>query len=197
MNIEDQKVRALEVLRMCQLVDPFAIVAGGAVRDWRLEKPAQDIDIYLRMPNHNTLVLVEKFLMLGVGARNVKQLTKQTEHTYAELPHLKWVFEAYYKDLKFNFMIMEEGVRSEIVWNFDVAICLCYWDGQNYVYHPDFDFALKTNICTINHRYTGKEAHVRKMAERFPMFRFVKDVFIPKEPEVRTLDSFNNEEFKI
>lgn len=109
-----QKSIAVKLLRQFQQIDPFAMIAGGAPRDWDCGQLANDLDIYLRMPNHNTLALVES-VCENFGITSFKQLVSNTSEAYAKLPNLKWVFEGYYEQQKVNIMVMEQGVREGIV----------------------------------------------------------------------------------
>ena len=182
--IANQLEIAEKLLQKLKVVDPFAMIAGGAPRDWRFNTPAKDLDVYLRMPNHNTIGLVQE-LALRIGIINFRILGKTTETSYAELPHLKWVFEGEYDGMKVNLMVMEKGVQEEIVKDFDVAICKAWFDGSQCHYHEEFEFCIKTGVCVVHERYTGREAHVQRMAKRFPQFMFYKKLDIDNgEPDV-------------
>lgn len=183
MDVADQKREATELLSKLRLVDPFAMIAGGAPRDWYFNTPAKDLDVYMRLPNHNTIGLVNSLAAM-VGITDFFPIDKIKESTYAELPNLKWVFEGRYNGVQVNLMVMEKGVREEIVKDFDVAICRAWFDGEKCHYHEEFEFCMKTRVCLVHQNYTGKEAHLRKMAKRFPQFMFYKKVEIPEEPDV-------------
>lgn len=183
MDVADQKREATELLSKLRLVDPFAMIAGGAPRDWYFNTPAKDLDVYMRLPNHNTIGLVNSLAAM-VGITDFFPIDKIKESTYAELPNLKWVFEGRYNGVQVNLMVMEKGVREEIVKDFDVAICRAWFDGEKCHYHEEFEFCMKTRVCLVHENYTGKEAHLRKMAKRFPQFMFYKKVEIPEEPDV-------------
>lgn len=184
LNVQDQKREAADILAKLRMVDPFAMIAGGAPRDWYFNRSANDLDIYLRLPNHNTIGLVLN-LAREVGIRNLQALAKTTETTYAELPNLKWVFEGEYNGIKVNLMVMEKGVREEIIKDFDVAICKAWFDGESCHYHEEFEFCVKTRVCVVHERYTGRESHVQRMAKRFPQFMFYKKLDIgDPEPDV-------------
>ena len=183
MDVAGQKEEATELLSKLRLVDPFAMIAGGAPRDWYFNTPAKDLDVYMRLPNHNTIGLVTSLAVM-VGITDFSPIDKIKESTYAELPNLKWVFEGRYNGIKVNLMVMEKGVQEEIIKDFDVAICRAWFDGKDCHYHEEFEFCIKTRVCLVHENYTGKEAHLRKMAKRFPQFMFFKKVEIAQEPDV-------------
>lgn len=183
MGVMDQKREGKELLDKLRVVDPFVMIAGGAPRDWYFDRSAKDLDIYLRLPNHNTITLVEN-LARAVGITGLGQLSKTSESSYAELPNLKWVFAGEYNGMPINLMVMDKGVREEIIKDFDVAICRAWFDGDKCHYFEEFDFCIKTRVCLVHPKYTGKEQHLRKMAKRFPQFMFFKKVEIEEEPDV-------------
>ena len=45
--IEHQKAVAKSVLKKLQTLDLYAVLAGGACRDWLLDKEATDLDFYM------------------------------------------------------------------------------------------------------------------------------------------------------
>lgn len=50
MGIYEQKSTADIVLGKLEILDPSAIIAGGAPRDWSLGLPASDIDVFVHCP---------------------------------------------------------------------------------------------------------------------------------------------------
>ena len=48
-SIEHQKAVAKEVLNKLKIVDIFAMLAGGACRDWYLNNEASDLDFYVQL----------------------------------------------------------------------------------------------------------------------------------------------------
>lgn len=173
-----QCAEARKLLSEFQKIDPFAMIAGGAVRDWDNGVAAQDLDIYVRLPNHNTMTLVEN-LGKKLGIQSFQPLTRADEcANYATLPNLQWVFEGTYSGIRVNVMVMEKGVREEIVKDFDVAICRCWWDGERSHFFPEYDVAMEKKICLVHPNYTGEERHIRKMKRRFPEMRFVKEISV-------------------
>ena len=183
-NVDKQQEIAATLIAALKPIDPFVMIAGGAPRDWYFNKLANDLDVYIRLPNHNTIGLVESLARL-LGITNFHVMPKTTDTSYAELPNLKWVFEGYFQGMKVNLMIMDKGVREEIVKDFDVAICKAWFDGVESHYHEEFEFCVKTRVCVVHQNYTGKEAHVQRMAKRFPQFMFYKKLDLDDgEPDV-------------
>jgi len=71
--IQKQRLTAQKVLDQLRLIDPAAILAGGAVRNWFMGKPAVDLDFYMFIDgNHlshaNTKALLERILDTDLAA---------------------------------------------------------------------------------------------------------------------------------
>lgn len=183
-----QRSVAKDLLSQISIVDPSAILAGGAVRDWYLGTPAKDLDIYVRCPNHQTDT--DKIDLLSkIGMDTINPLSKNSAANYASLPGLLSVFEGYYGGLKVNIMFMNTYSYGErIIEDFDCSICECFMnkDGE-YFYSNNFFKTIESKIIFVNARYTGNEQHVIKMAERFPEYLLAKIIEKPK----KDLDSFD------
>ncbi|WPK29285.1 hypothetical protein [Escherichia phage vB_EcoM_EP57] len=59
---------AKEILTVLKIADPNSVLAGGAVRDWRiLDIAGRDLDFYTSLPAHRKVLLVlNTFLSLNV-----------------------------------------------------------------------------------------------------------------------------------
>lgn len=178
MNIDRQQDLAGLLLNVFKLIDPAAMIAGGAPRDWYFGKEARDIDIYFRAGNYSEEELTET--LEGFGITELKLIPRTTTEgtNYAELPGLLKVFGGNYCGLELNIMLMEKGCYWEIVKDFDTSICQCWWNGVTFTYSKAFKDTIESFVIMLHPKYNGREAHVRKIAKRFPDFRFAKEVFI-------------------
>ena len=72
-SIEHQKAVAKEVLNKLKTVDIFAMLAGGACRDWYLNTEASDLDFYVHYSDsYPQWALCETFSkLLGVKMKIV------------------------------------------------------------------------------------------------------------------------------
>ena len=184
-SVIDQKVIAQKLLQSAQCTDPFAMIAGGAVRDWYFNKTARDLDLYMRMPLQNTSALVKRYIQFVLMGTNIRQLERNDpDHNYAALPDLKWVYEFEFEGMKVNLMVMEKGVDTEILANFDTSICRCYFDGRESHFTEDFLTTVRTRTIIIHDNYTGEEAHIRKLAKYYPQFCFAKIIKVEPTEEL-------------
>lgn len=185
-----QRSIAKDLLSQISIVDPSAILAGGAVRDWYLGAPAKDLDIYVRCPNHQTYDdKVDMLSKIGIG--NVTPLSKNSAANYTSLPGLLSVFEGDYCGMSVNIMFMNTYSYGEnIIKEFDCSICECFMnkDGE-YFYSNNFLKTIESKVIFVNERYTGNEQHVIKMAERFPEYLLAKIIKKSKK-ELDSLEKF-------
>lgn len=175
-KIEAQKTLAIALMEDLYPVDPFVMVAGGAPRDWDLGFEANDLDIYLRAPNHNTDSLRQKLLEF-VGIRGIQKLGQNYGNgsNTAFIEGLEYVFEGTYSGQKVQIMFMSKGVHEEITRQFDVDINDIYMDVCGKVHVSEaYEIAMSTQVSYLREKYYGEEKHVLKMKERFPTISFIK-----------------------
>jgi len=70
-QIKDEKILAQNVLLRVMTIDPEAIVAGGAPRDWERDRCCNDIDIFLRsnaISGHEVAAQIEKAMTVGFNS---------------------------------------------------------------------------------------------------------------------------------
>ena len=58
--IEHQKAVAKSVLNKLQTLDLYAVLVGGACRDWCLDKEATDLDFYLYYNPKISFTVIER-----------------------------------------------------------------------------------------------------------------------------------------
>ena len=97
--IEHQKAVAKSVLKKLQTLDLYVVLAGGACRDWVLDKEATDLDFYLyynpKYPS-SSLKKVLTGLFDGVGEEN----GDQWQCVFLNGKYKKVVAEITFKDFK-------------------------------------------------------------------------------------------------
>lgn len=55
MTIEEQQKISRKILKSLRQVDPAAVIAGGAPRDWKLGREARDLDFFVHVSNQHSL----------------------------------------------------------------------------------------------------------------------------------------------
>lgn len=179
---------AKEILTVLKIADPNSVLAGGAVRDWRiLDIAGRDLDFYTSLPAHRTEEQIKALIETSLMGTNVRKLgNKEASDHYEGINGLHHVFEFERDNQLCNLMIMQPGVMSSFLGEFDLSICQASFDGKDCYYSKDFEVTLETGICFLHKDAKADAKHVIKIASRFPSLRFVRDVRVPVPPQVDT-----------
>ena len=170
MNIEQQKQIAAELLERLSLVDPHCILAGGAPRDWYLNAPANDLDIYFvssAVTTGSVRKQIEK--VIGDDGEIRKDIQHHTSPLYKTMSRLKRIFYVNYKGIDVQFMeLNERGDTYKIVRDMSVSICKAWWKSDKvYGYDQEFKMTIMTGVMTLGKDYKWSDPHPQKMLERF------------------------------
>lgn len=190
MTKSSQITLAREILTVLKIADPRSILAGGAVRDWRmLDTAGRDLDFYTSLPAYNGEAEIKEFIATALRGTDIKLLgSKDLPENYSSMVGLKHVFEFERDGQLCNLMIMERGYLAQVAHNFDTSVCQASFDGDAYWYSDDFEVTLATGICFLHKDAKGDAKHVRKLADRFPQMRFVREVHICPAPQADSND---------
>ena len=168
--VSRQRDIAVKVLEKLSLVDPNAVLAGGAVRDWRFKLPATDLDFYLRTPNHYSIPLQEG-LLAQVGFISVSEVSA-SDPKYRCMNNIERVYEASFDGQKCNIMVMTP--RSWNWWyDFSNSLSECFM-GVNGVacYTAAFEKSLLDKKVLVKVGYPHDHPHIMKIRNKFPSFTF-------------------------
>lgn len=190
MTKSSQITLAREILTVLKIADPRSILAGGAVRDWRmLDTAGRDLDFYTSLPAYNGEAEIKEFIATALRGTDIKLLgSKDLPENYSSMVGLKHVFEFERDSQLCNLMIMERGYLAQVAHNFDTSVCQASFDGDACWYSDDFEVTLATGICFLHKDAKEDAKHVRKLADRFPQMRFVREVHICPAPQADSND---------
>lgn len=66
---------AKEILTVLKIADPNSVLAGGAVRDWRiLDIAGRDLDFYTSLPAHRSEEQIQELIASALMGTNVRKL---------------------------------------------------------------------------------------------------------------------------
>lgn len=195
MTKSSQITLAREILTILKIADPRSILAGGAVRDWRmLDAAGRDLDFYTSLPGYSNEEEIKAFIAVVLRGTDIKLLgNKDLPENYSSMVGLKHVFEFERDGQLCNLMIMERGYLAQVVHNFDTSVCQASFDGDAYWYSDNFEVTLATGICFLHKDANEYAKHVLKIADRFPQMRFVREVYIPRAPQRDTRNDFEDD----
>lgn len=113
------------------------ILAGGAVRDWYLDKPIRDYDFFIKGDPEKCGYTKEK---LG-----------DDEEYYENNSHILSVYNIPFAGRKVQFIFVDCPPR-EIIDTFDYNICKCYYSPKNerFVFTNKFKHDVENKTLTLN-----------------------------------------------
>lgn len=174
MEIEIQKNVAKEVLSKLQLVDMWAMLAGGACRDWYLGKEASDLDFYVHYSNkYPQWALCEQFGKLlnceiKVVGKKGEKLDPKSEVVYTQDPNIDIVLGGIKDGIDIQIIIINSPYFN--VGNFCFDICQAYTLNVDEIkITGKFEEAVNHKVIRITGEfYSQKDAYVKKIKTKFP-----------------------------
>ena len=172
MDYKDQMKIADEVLEKLYPISPYAIVAGGAPRDWYFEKEAVDIDVFLYRPDLVTShSIISVFKSIGMDIWQIGH--SMSGHPQYEKNALIYkVFNCTYKNVNFQFIFMKEKTFTSVVPKFPLNICMIWYKDKIHTTR-DFNRAVKHKVIVkMNPLYADGDKYIKKIKERFPDYDY-------------------------
>jgi len=169
MNIDEQKVIADKVLELLASIDKGCILAGGAPRDWYLEKPATDLDFYFAPHGVSIDEIAYKLDKLGLPS----DCNEGDFQLYERNPDILGVFSGYMDGIAVQLICVKHSA-TYAVGEFALDLSQAWYrEGRIWTTH-EFDLAVSKKIIRItNSLYGNGDAYVQKILNKFPDFTFV------------------------
>lgn len=173
MNILYQKDLAQILLDKLELIDPYAILAGGAPRDWYLGNPASDLDFYIHTPSLSCEAEERRLERLGFEVHRMKR--KGTHYEYKDMPGIRRIYEGTLRGQVYQIIIMEEPVGSSVVKRFGTSVCMASWKGEDIITTPEFVLSHKLGVIFKQNTCHADTKHMKKMVQKFPKY-IIEDI---------------------
>lgn len=167
------------MLKKLSILDPQAILAGGAPRDWSYDKPANDLDFYMHMYNHQThdnTIARLKAVGVDVIPFDVKSKQSVDREGYKNMKKLIRIYEGVYEGQEFQIMCMEPFKHgSDVVREFGCSICEYFMNNFSPTIHSTqrAKVSRELGMCFINEGYKESNKHLDKMKYKFPKLDYV------------------------
>lgn len=173
-TIEQQKKVAQDIYKKLKIIDPYSLLAGGALRDWYFGNLANDLDFYFFSTGVAVASVVNQLSsIMGVKVDAVKYDEDSHQHgQYKSMPFLRRVLEAEIGGEKSQFMqLTEPDAQFKVVDAMDVSICKV-WCGadMSIQMHQDFKITLASHGMFLSDGYNWSDRHPQKISDRFPEF---------------------------
>lgn len=186
-----QVVQAREILKKVRVLDPTAIVAGGAPRDFVMGRVAKDIDIFVYWrPDLCLSAFSEAMEAVGIELQSsVYSDIAASEHSemYATNPDIRTVYNVKGGETPTQIILCDKPTFG-MVEKFPLSICQV-WTGvkdlegmadsasraySSAVISEEFAFGQRhTAIFKTNSAYSGSENYIKKIRGYFPDYKYV------------------------
>jgi len=181
MEIKEQKKVADRVLDMIYPIDPNAIVAGGAPRNWFMGLPANDIDVYFHHHSATTGAVTRMLRHVGLNVEEVNPDAPLPE-MYKTLPNLRKVYRCSVGGMSVDLMFMGAPTFEGCVENFGASISKAWYKGGRIQGDADFYLSVKTKTIVLDEGYNHSDKYIKKVCTYFPDFNIVS-----KETQLKIL----------
>jgi hypothetical protein len=174
--IKMQQAVADTVLQRLLTIDPFAIVAGGAPRDWYLGREATDLDVYFHPnPNWNVMTVRNQLIAAGFELPNNTDLQENlmSVSQYLANQYLKAVYNPVNTAMKVQLMWMSEPTFKSVLPKFPLNLCLAWY--KNRKVHTETLFELGVSekvIIRTNSACLSNDPYISKIVDRFPDYKY-------------------------
>lgn len=189
MSILAQQNLATRLLDDIFSLDPYAIVAGGAPRDWYLGTEASDIDIFLYPHPRWGTGLFEKLLKKHIGSSVQAVGPRDDDLQYKMNPHLKTVYNATIEGESVQFMRMTEPTQRSVIPHFPLSLSKVWFKGGKIHPYPIFTKSVQEKIIVKTHEgYADIHRYIEKIQNKFPDYRYfssAEDMLLGIEMEKR------------
>lgn len=181
--IEQQKSIADEVLKKLTALDPNAILAGGAPRDWAFNKSANDLDIYLYLPYETIAENLKRFEAVGLNgfetlytkiAEGRSEPALQSQQ-YKSMETLQRVYEGFVDNQKVQLMIVNQFVYPRVLRTMSCSICQFYYKDKKIKATKEALLGIWHGFNILGEGYTEDSPHVKKVEEYYPEYDIISN----------------------
>jgi hypothetical protein len=171
--IEKQKAVADKMLDKLFPIDPFAICAGGAPRDWHFDKPAADLDIFFYTSVEQITTVAEMLRRAGIDLTDEGRTGADLPEWYKLNPALKCVFSTVVDGVNVQLMFMNATTHKSVVPHFPFSICKIWYKNGIIRREPAFDHCERNKVVVkMNTVYNDEHKYVQKIKAKFPDWKF-------------------------
>jgi hypothetical protein len=171
--ITKQQAIADKVLDKLFPIDPFAICAGGAPRDWHFGKPAADLDIFFYTSVDQLTIVAEMLRHVGINLMDEGRAGEDLPEWYKLNPDLNCVFSAVVDGVNVQLMFMKYKTQDTVVPQFPLSICKAWYKHGMISLDKDFKICEKHKVVVqTNKLYSDEHKYVQKIKAKFPDYEF-------------------------
>lgn len=172
MDIQQQRAIADSILIKLETIDPHAMLAGGAPRDWSFDHEAVDLDFYLHLTTIDVAAFHSKLFCMGLLHDQLYPSELTIAENYLETSAVRWVVSSTYQEQKVQFVVMHKPVVDSVLQHFSLSICQAWYKSQ--VMYNTSEFLKTIEEKTIRQLQPAFGAgYIDKILAKFPDYSFV------------------------
>jgi len=171
--IANQKAVADKILDKLFPLDPFAICAGGAPRDWHFGKPATDLDIFFYTSVEQITIVAEMLRHVGINLVDEGRTGDELPEWYKLNPALRCVYSTVVDGVNVQLMLMNDKTHNSVIPHFPFSICKAWYKHGRINLDKDFLAAEQNKVVVkCNTVYNDEHKYVQKIKAKFPDWQF-------------------------
>lgn len=159
------------ILHKLQAIDPYVLLAGGAVRDSYLDIEPNDYDVFLYVPENQPMwSIYKRFEALGMKIVLIGFDGDEISQDYKINPMIRYVFQLIDPELSIKVQIIVLNQPTfKIVDTFPLSICKAWYTPSRGIrLENDFKLTIVTRqIFQTNQLYADGHKYLRKIVDRF------------------------------
>lgn len=175
-SIEKQMNLTDELLEKVNAICPDAFLAGGAALDWLFGHSANDLDIFLSLPDDSsqgTCEIILKALLNSYEYTPLRCSLNTTDpenfvinENYKMMDGLLYTFNTTINHQKVQFIILTQECLESGTSRFSTSICKVKYKQGIFSYHSDFKVSLLSGIAYLTEGYDWCDYHPNKVAKK-------------------------------
>lgn len=155
------------VLAEIEKIDPFAIIAGGAPRDWEHGIVARDVDVFLHVPDSWTIGVITRQLNKVCNIKPSAFKGEERMQWYEKNPDIRAVFDWNHLGVDFQLIVVKKPV-FDYHRNFPLSICQAMRKNfKNYLTTEFKASKVTKQIYITNKLYNNADAYVAKVVSKY------------------------------
>lgn len=172
MHYTDQQKYANTILRKVKAMDPNALLAGGAPRDWWFKRTATDLDILVFL--NPKLTLTQMRTQLDCAGFQVKEILMgdAIPQDYKLNPNIRCVINLNDVKMPVQLVVYRESTYQAVE-KFPLSICQAWWNGTWVVGTRLFQKTAELGvIIKTGEAYADGHKYIQKVLAKFPDMKY-------------------------
>ncbi len=181
MGIREQRVRADIILAKLETIDPHAMLAGGAPRDWSFGREADDLDFYIHLRNLSITDFHKQLYDFGLLREPLYPSDQTIYENYRETSAVRWVVSVRYEGCKLQIVVMHKPVLESVLQHFSLSICNVWYKNQTMRITDAFSRTVEEKTMRQVQEAFGS-GYVSKILAKFPDYAFIPLTYDYEKP---------------